>query len=68
MLNIRPLDALKNMLFYVSLKSNFEHPTLRGTGEEAYFYPRLQSLRSFSLGLLASVPLRGTTAGHEREA
>ena len=31
-------------------------------------YPRLRSLRSLSLGLLVSVPLRGTTAGHEREA
>ena len=31
-------------------------------------YPRLRSLRSLSLGLLLSVPLRGTTAGHEREA
>ena len=31
-------------------------------------YPRLRSLRSLSLGLLVSVPLRGTTAGHECEA
>ena len=31
------------------------------------FGPRLRSLRSLSLGLLVSVPLRGTTAGHERE-
>ena len=30
--------------------------------------PRLRSLLSLSLGLLVSVPLRGTTAGHEREA
>ena len=34
----------------------------------AYIGPRLRSLLSLSLGLLVSVPLRGTTAGHEREA